>query len=250
MPDVDEAVYRAAERPSGGADVARTFAADAAHRGAGPGPPGWGLGLVTGVVRVAAVLAIPVLLAACEVASPPAPRPTTPPGWTTVESSAGGLWVDLPPWIVAFDTSGSVLANEPPREDGTWIQVLAMPPDPAGPQAASAAEAQSWLEDQFDSPNAGPATVRTVDLPGGSAIRFDRVDGAGTPQARRFNAYAFQTPTGLALLVIDGAVDAWTGREADLELIPQLIRFGVGHAGADAAPSVLAPVAGAAPEAP
>ncbi len=204
--------------------------------------------------QLAAALTVLVMLAACGVTTQPAPRPTTPPGWATVESSAGGLWVDLPPWIVAFDTSGAVLANEPPRDDGTWIQVLAMPPDPAGPQAASAAEAQSWLEaqfgSQFDSPIAGPATVRTVDLPGGSAIRLDRIDGAGTPQAWRFAAYAISTPTGLALLVIDGGVAAWAGREADLDLIPQLIQFGIGHAGTGVAPPVLTPVAGAAPEPP
>jgi len=202
----------------------------------------------------AAALAVPVVVAACGATTQPAPRPTTPPGWTTVESGAGGLWVDLPPWIVAFDTSGAVLANEPPREDGTWIQVLVMPPDPAGPQAATAAEARSWLEaqfgSQFDSPIAGPATVRTVELPGGSAIRLDRVDGAGTPQAWRFAAYAIGTPTGLAVLVIDGADNAWVGREADLELIPQLIRFGIGHAGTGVAPTVPTPAAVAAPEPP
>jgi hypothetical protein len=186
------------------------------------------------VARTVATLVVSLAIAACGTAASSAVvRPSTPPGWVTVASDAGDVRLDLPPWIEPFETADSVLANEPPRVDGTWIQLLATGPVTARRPSASEADARRWIEDQIGSPAAGVATVRRMELPGGSAIRIDRVDDAGTPRAWRLAAFAFQTPIGLAALVIDGPPGAWEGREDDLELIPMLVRFGLGQAGSD-----------------
>lgn len=171
-------------------------------------------------------IALALALVGCGGASPSAvARPSVPPGWTAITSDAGDVSIALPPWIEPFDTGGPVFANEPPPADGAWIELMAMGPGTAPPPAGSFDDARQWTERWIASPIAGPATITTVELQGGTTIRIERLDGAGTPGAWRVAAYGYRTPAGMAALIIDGPPAAWAGREADLALIPQLVRF-------------------------
>ena len=168
------------------------------------------------------------LVAACGGGAPtPAPRPDTPivvappDDWAWTASSDGGLRVALPPWLVAFDTQGAVFANEPPPGQG--LQLLAQGPR-AGDQPPSN-DVELWLRERTFSPIEGFADVEHVDLPAGSGLHIERLDGAGTPQAWQLEAWAIETPDGVGYLQIDGPPAAWNDRHEDVARIAALVRY-------------------------
>lgn len=192
--------------------------------------------MIWSVSRACAGLILALAGNACAQTAPDLPvRPVTPGGWVSVASDTGDLRVELPSWIHTFDTRGAIFANEVVARGRQGIQVMAVGPLGDG-QPSPGESVPDWLQRRIASPVAGPATVRTVAYPSGSAIVVERVDAAGTPDAWRIAAYAFRAPTGIAILVIDGPEAAWTTREQDLALIPQLVTFGAGRAGAQAVP--------------
>jgi hypothetical protein len=132
-----------------------------------------------------------------------------PDEWAWVAGGGGDLWVALPPWLQAFDTSGAVFANEPGV--GQRLQLLAEGPTTVEPQPP-AGGVERWL-------------MERVALPAGPAIHLRRLDGAGTPLAWRMEAWAVDTSHGVAILVIDGPPGSWAGRRGDVRRIAELVRF-------------------------
>ncbi|MCJ7711803.1 MAG: hypothetical protein MUQ32_13350 [Chloroflexi bacterium] len=142
-------------------------------------------------------------------------------------SDAGDLRLVLPPWLAPFEKTGAVFANEVVEGGGQGIQLMAEGPLTADPQPGLGGS-ERWLEQRIESPGSGMPVRSKVQLPGGAAVRMERVDRAGTPLAWRFDAYAIETPAGTAYLVIDGPPDAWVGHEDDLARIPLLLRTSPG----------------------
>ena len=136
----------------------------------------------------------------------------------------GDLSLDLPPWLVPFDTTGAIFANEVPDPGGHWVQLMAEGPRSAEPQPAAGESLERWLLRRLESPAAGQPAIHQVDLPAGPALQVERVDDAGARFAWRFAAYAIHTPFGVAFLQIDGPPDTWIGREDELARIPWLLR--------------------------
>jgi hypothetical protein len=154
-----------------------------------------------------------------------APAWTVPPDWVTVSAADGGLQVMLPPWLVVFDNVGAIFANEPPLPgEQIPMQLMLLPPR-SEIQPGPGQDLGAWVASRLLGTGRGIAVVRRVTLPAGPAVRFERVDRAGTATAWRFLAFAIETPAGVAYLQLDGPPDGWAAREADLERIPTLLRF-------------------------
>jgi len=172
-------------------------------------------------------LAAVTVVAACAApaTSPePAAQPTIPSGWVTVSTAGAELQLTLPPWLVVFDNVNAIFANEAPRpgENEIPIQLMAVPPgidsDP-GPGGNLVA----WIDTRLDDPGKGVPVVTQIDLPAGRAVRYERLDRAGTPMAWHILAFAVRTRSGVAYLMIDGLPGAWPGRAEDIERIPALL---------------------------
>lgn len=160
-------------------------------------------------------------------------RPATPAGWTTVEVATGDVRMALPPWLVAFETSGPLFANEPPEEGATrWMEMIAEGPRTARPQPAAGEPLDAWLWRKL-----GPrvdrtgGSVRRIDLPSGSGVAVDLLLQADTPLASRLAAYAIRTPAGVAFLLIEEPPAAWVSHATDASLIPLLMELGPGRSG-------------------
>jgi len=184
-----------------------------------------------GLVRLLRLL-LPAAAAAAAVACTLGPGPTSAPtsalpeppaDWTTVTSGAGDLRLALPPWLVAFDTTGAVFAYEVVGGDRQGIELLAEGPGTAEPQPGAEGPG-AWLERRMDAPGAGVPVRSRVALPSGEAMRVDRIDRPGTPLAWRLTGYAIDTSFGTAYLLVDGPPDAWAGHEDDLARIPLFVR--------------------------
>lgn len=170
-----------------------------------------------------------LLVAGCS-AEASAPLPTVPPvpaGWVNVDN--GDLSLDLPPWLIPFDTTGAIFANEVPNPQRHWVQLMAEGPRTAEAQPAAGESLERWLRRRLESPDEGQPSIQQIDLPAGPALQLERLDAAGTRLAWRFAAYAINTPFGVAFLQIDGPPDTWIGREDDLAMIPWLMRVGSGQ---------------------
>lgn len=154
-----------------------------------------------------------------------APAWTVPPDWVTVSTAGGGLQVTLPPWLVVFDNVNAIFANEPPLPGGEIPMQLMLLPPGSEIQPGSGQDLGAWVAARLQGTGQGTPTVRRVTLPAGPAVRFERIDRAGTRTAWRFLAFAIETPAGVAYLQLDGPPDGWAAREADLERIPTLLRF-------------------------
>ena len=147
-----------------------------------------------------------------------------PPGWVTVSTAGAEIQLTLPPWLVVFDNVNAIFANEapPPGETEIPIQLMAVPPgidsDP-GPGE----DLIAWIDSQLDDPGKGVPVVTEVNLPAGSAVRYERLDRVGTPTAWRLLAFAIRTRMGAVFLMIDGLPDAWPARAQDIERIPLLL---------------------------
>ena len=168
----------------------------------------------------------PRRIGACDGDEPGLAIPAVPADWVELHG-AGDLWLSMPPLLVPFERSGAVFANQVVPAGDQGLKLLAEGPRTATPQPEREG-AQRWLEERITAPDAGPAIVRDGFLPAGSAIRIERVDRVGTSTAWRLVAYAISTPHGTAYLLIDCPPEAWTGRDADLALIAQLVRTGPG----------------------
>jgi hypothetical protein len=174
-------------------------------------------------------------LAACDSAAPtPAPDATTwsaPTDWKVVATDGGDLQLTLPPWLGVFDNRGAIFANEPPPLGAEIpVQLLAKGPDRAA-QLEFGANLVAWIELHVSgsahvlrNPGEGVPAVTRVRLPAGSALRYERVDRAGTALEWRFLVFAIQTPTGLAYLQFDGTATGWAERSAEFDHIAQLLR--------------------------
>ncbi|HYN69111.1 MAG TPA: hypothetical protein VEX41_02750 [Candidatus Eisenbacteria bacterium] len=147
----------------------------------------------------------------------------------TVDRPSADLFVALPPWLVPFDTTTAIFANEVVDPGAQGIQLMAEGPRTAEPQPGPGESMERWLLRRIESPAAGQPRIRQVTLPAGAALLVERLDGTDTRFAWRFAAYAIRTPFGVAFLQIDGPPDAWVGREDELAQIPWLIRVGPGR---------------------
>ena len=160
--------------------------------------------------------------------SMPTPPPVTvPSNWTVAASDVGDIRVALPPWLVAFDTRTGVLANEVPRAPGAgFLELLAEGPRSVEPQPASVEQIDDWLAARLNLDAAKVSGVAYDSLPAGEAVWYAGVDGAGTPAASRYLAYAIITDAGVAFLLIDGPAGLWATHLDDIGLIPYLVEVG------------------------
>lgn len=154
--------------------------------------------------------------------------PTQPAGWITTASETRDLRLTLPDWLVVFESSGAVFANEvrPAGEQG--LQLMAEGPRTATPGPRSGENLRLWIERKVGAPGQGRPAFESIRLPSGPALVLGRVDRAGTPTAWRIMAYAIETDFGVAFLMIDGPHDMWAGHEDDVLLIPHLVEFAPG----------------------
>ncbi len=179
----------------------------------------------------ALVLAVSLGLASCTATSVPLARPTSPAGWTTIEGGSADLRFALPPWLVAFDTTGAVFANVPGDASRPgFLQLLAEGPRTAEPQPATGESLEAWLLARIALAGPGSDTITRIQLPAGDAVLIERTVGSGSTREWRFRAYAITTSAGVAYLLIDGPAASWPDREADLRLIPLLMELGPGRA--------------------
>ena len=139
----------------------------------------------------------------------------------------------LPPWLVAFETSGPLFANEPPAFGARrFLELIAEGPRTAQPQPAAGQPLDDWLWSKIGPRvNRTGGLVRAIDHPSGPGVAIELVREPGTAQARRLAAYAIRTPAGVAFLLIDGPPESWAGHEVDAALIPVLRELGPGRAG-------------------
>jgi hypothetical protein len=178
-------------------------------------------------LRVMTVAATMVVAACVAPASSPelVAVPTIPPGWVTVSTAGAEIQLTLPPWLVVFDNSNAIFANEAPRpgENEIPVQLMAMPPGiDSGPGPGG--DLVAWIDSRLGDPGKGVPVVTEVNLPAGPAVRYERLDRAGTPMAWHILAFAVRTRSGAVYLMIDGLPDAWPARAEDIERIPFLLR--------------------------
>lgn len=179
-----------------------------------------------GVALLAAATVVAVV-AACGGRGPseaPAAVATVPPDWVTVSSAGGDLQLTLPPWLVPFDTVGAIFANEPPAPGAPIaLQLMALGAGSAE-QPASADAAAAWIDAKLRDVGSGMPVVTRVGLHAGPAIRYERIDRAGTRDEWHIVAYAIRTASGYAYLQIDGSPDGWRRRASELDWIALLLR--------------------------
>ena len=180
-------------------------------------------------LRRAALLAaatLVALLAACGGRGPsaaPGPGATIPPDWLTVSSAGGDLQLTLPPWLVPFDTVGAIFANEPPAP-GAPIALQLMASGAGSAELPPSVEIAAWIDEKLQDVGAGVPVVTRVGLPAGPAVRYERIDRAGTPDEWHIVAYGIRTASGYAYLQMDGSPDGWRRRASELEWIAMLLR--------------------------
>ena len=129
-------------------------------------------------------LAATVIVGACsaEAASPLPTYPAVPAGWVNVAS--GEMSLALPPWLIPFDTTGAIFANEVPDPNQQWVQLMAEGPRIAEPRLAAGESLERWLLRRMESPEAGQPTMQQVNLPAGPALQMKRLDSPGTRLGR------------------------------------------------------------------
>jgi len=179
-----------------------------------------------GPLVIAAVLEIAACGSQTSSAAPTvAATPAIPDRWVTVSTTDPALQMTLPPWLLVADNMTAIFANEapPPGTSDIPIQLMAMPPS-ADTQPGPNGDLLAWLETRLGDVGKGVPVVSEVILPAGPAVRYERIDRAGTPTAWHILAFAIRTPSGVAYLMIDGLPEAWPGRVEDIEQIPLFLR--------------------------
>jgi hypothetical protein len=179
--------------------------------------------------RVASMVLLAATLLGCA-APAPAPEPTLawqpPADWVIVSTTDGGLQLSLPPWLLVGDNNVVLFANEPPPAPGAQIPLQLMALGKVDDQPIPGQDLGSWLADRLPgTPGEGVPLVAEVVLPAGPAVRFERVDRVGTPDAWHILAYAIRTHRGIAYLQIDGPEASWAARAAEVELIALTYRL-------------------------
>jgi hypothetical protein len=179
----------------------------------------------------AIALAAVLFVAGCSAEAPPLPTfPPVPAGWATTDNS--DLSLALPPWLIPFDTTAAIFANEVVDPGTEWVELMAEGPRTAEPQPGPADSLEHWLRQRIDfGPGLGQPTIRQLDLPAGPAVAIERLDRAGTRLAWRIAACAIRTTRGVAYLLIDGPPDSWAEHADELALIPWFIRVEPGLPG-------------------
>jgi hypothetical protein len=161
---------------------------------------------------------------ASELAVTATPTPlAVPADWAISTSSAHDLRLALPPWIVAFDTTGAIFANEVVEPGAQGLELLAEGPLSVEPQPRFGEDLRAWLAARLADTGAGEPVFRDVLLPAGPAVMVERIDRPATTTARQHRAWAIRTPAGVAFLSIDGPPGAWDAREDDLARIPMFL---------------------------
>ena len=139
---------------------------------------------------------------------------------------SGDLRMALPWWLVPFDTTATLFANEPLRPGGDgFLELTAEGPQTLIPLPAPRESLEAWLERRIEPWGPGEGAARWVELPAGSGVLIERIL-APVPHAWRLAAYAIQTPVGVAYLLVDGPPESWMGHEDDITLIPMLMELG------------------------
>jgi hypothetical protein len=172
---------------------------------------------------LAGLAAVAFGCAAPTVTPEPVP-PTTPPGWTTFETATHDIRLTLPPWLVPHDTTNAIYALDPPGPVVAPRALLLMASGPAFMQPAPAQDALAWIDQMMEDTGSGEPVVTRVSLPAGAAVRYERIDRAGTPDEHRLLVFAIRTSSGYAWLQIDAPPEVWQSRAADIEWIPRLLR--------------------------
>jgi hypothetical protein len=140
-----------------------------------------------------------------------------------VSTAAGDVQLTLPPWLVPFDTVGAIFANEPPAP-GAPIALQLMATGARSPDAPSSGDVAAWIDQKLKDVGSGVPVITRIGLPAGPAVRYERIDRAGTRDEWHFVAYGIRTASGYAYLQIDGSPDGWRRRARDFEWIAQLLR--------------------------
>lgn len=156
-------------------------------------------------------------------AEAPAPVSTVPPDWVTVTTSAGDVQLLLPTWLVPFDNVNAIYANERPAAGGP-IEMQLMASGAGFMQPPPSMDIAAWIDVQLHDVGSGVPAVSHVALPAGPALRYERIDRAGTPGEWHILAYVVRTPSGYAYLQLDGSPAGWQRRASDFEWIAMLMR--------------------------
>jgi hypothetical protein len=168
-------------------------------------------------------MAIGLIVSGCSSESAVTATPTplvVPADWVISTSSSHDLRLALPPWLVAFDRTGAILANEVVAPGAQGLELLAEGPRSVEPQPGIWEDLRGWLAGRLADAGAGEPIFRDVLLPAGPAVMIERIDRFGTATAWQHRAWAIRTPAGVAFLWIDGPPGAWDAREDDLARIP------------------------------
>lgn len=152
-------------------------------------------------------------------------RPATPDGWTLALAYPQDIRVALPPYVVPFQTQGSIMANEDPAGNTSWLQVMA-----AGPgdtiQPANGESLETWVLNKVSTGPHDAVHVRNVLLPSGPSVEVRTTYSPGTPDETPILAYAISTPEGYAFLQISGRPKDFADHAADIALLPYLVETG------------------------
>jgi hypothetical protein len=131
----------------------------------------------------------------------------------------------LPPWLIVADTRNAINAMTAPPAPGAESEFSLFAVEPGmsiGPQEplqlGPGEDLQTWITEWFQDPTLEVvATTTVVTVPAGVAVRYDGVEGPGTPTARRVVALALTRPNGIAYMHVVGLAAAWPAHEADIE---------------------------------
>ena len=173
-----------------------------------------------------AAAALSVAVAGCVGLAPseaPAPASTVPPDWVAVRTDGGDVQLLLPRWLEPFDTLNAIFANERPAPGGS-IAVQLMASGPGSEQPPASLDVVTWIDVRLRDIGSGIPMVTRIALPAGPAVRYERIDRAGTPDEWHLLVYAIKTPTGYAYLQMDGSPDGWRRRASEFESIAMLLR--------------------------
>jgi hypothetical protein len=175
-------------------------------------------------------LAVAIGLVALGCASEPAVTATATPlvgpsGWVISTSSSHDLRLALPPWLVTFDRTGAIFANEVVAPGAQGLELLGEGPLSVEPQPGVGEDLRAWLAARLADTGAGESVFRDVLLPAGPAVMVERIERPASHTAWRHRAWAIRTPAGVAFLWIDGPPGAWDTREDDLARIPLLLEL-------------------------
>lgn len=199
------------------------------------------LSVIARVARPASTAVVAAFVSGCgSVASPSltveptaAVRPAIPDGWTKLATEEGDIRLVVPPDVgLTLAAPGSVTAQAPMRDGVIPFEVMAIGPGQLGSRGAGQS-VSSWMQETGWLPRAaegvklGPVTERETMLPAGRALQVATSVQPGTPEEGRVVIFVIETEVGLALLRFVGTPAGMEERAADMDLISQLVEFGL-----------------------